>query len=103
MFFQILTRIIQGTPVWVFGLFVALIAYGYTLSKDRDVRPFVVGILPIILGVLSISRVLGTFGVEPLALAAWVAGTAVAILANRVLKQPDRGLVGSHADLPRPR
>jgi hypothetical protein len=89
MFIQILARIIQGTPMWVFGLFLALIAYGYVLSKDRDVRPFVVGIPPIILGLLSLSRVIGTFGAEPLALLSWAAGTAAALLANRALKQPD--------------
>ena len=88
MFIQILTRIIQGTPTWVFGLLLALIAYGYVLSKDRNVRPVVVGILPIVLGVLSLSRIFSSFGAEPLALTAWAAGTAVALLANRTLKQP---------------
>ena len=84
----ILTRILQGTPIWVYPLFVGLIVLGYLQSKPRDVAPAMLAILPVALGVFSISRVLGTFGLDPLALAAWAAGTAAALLLNSALKQP---------------
>ena len=88
MLMQILTQILRGTPGWVFLLFVALVALGYLQSKPREIAPLRLAILPLALGALALSRVLGTFGPQPLALAAWGAGTAVAVLANRAWKQP---------------
>jgi hypothetical protein len=85
---QILMQILRGTPVWVYPLFLGLIVLGYLQSKPREVAPARLAILPVALGVFSLSRVLGIFGPEPLALAAWAAGTAAALLLNRALKQP---------------
>jgi hypothetical protein len=84
----ILTQILRGTPLWVVPLFLGLIVLGYLQSKPRELAPPMVAILPMALGVFSLSRVLAAFGPEPLALAAWAAGTAAALLLNRALKQP---------------
>ncbi len=88
MLTQILMQILRGTPAWVYQLFLGLLVLGYLQSKPREVAPARLAILPLALGVFSLSRVVGTFGPEPLALAAWAAGTAAALLANRALKQP---------------
>lgn len=88
MLTQILTQILHGTPVWVYPLFLGLALLGYLQSKPRDVAPARLAILPVALAMFSLSRVLGTFGVEALAIAAWVAGTAAALVLNRALKQP---------------
>ena len=88
MLTQILIQILHGTPIWVYFLFLGLIALGYLQSKPRDVAPAMVAILPVTLGVFSLTRVLAVFGPAPLALAAWAAGTAAALLLNRALKQP---------------
>jgi len=88
MLLQVLTHILRGTPVWVFPLFLGLIALGYLQSKPRDLPPARLAILPVVLAAISLSRVLSAFGVEPLALTAWVAGTAAALLLNTRLKQP---------------
>jgi hypothetical protein len=85
---QILMQILRGTPLWVYPLFLVLIILGYLQSKPREVAPARLAILPVALGLFSLSRVLGTFGPEAPALAAWVAGTAAALLLNRALKQP---------------
>ena len=88
MLTQILMQILRGTPIWVYALFIGLIVLGYLQSRARNVAPARVAILPVALGVFSFTRVLGTFGLDPVALAAWVAGTAAALLLNRALKQP---------------
>jgi len=88
MLTQILMQILRGTPVWVYPLFLGLVVMGYLQSKPREVAPAMIAILPLALGVFSLSRVLGAFGPEPWALAAWAAGTAAALLLNRALKQP---------------
>jgi len=88
MLTQILMQILRGTPLWVYPLFLGLVVLGYLQSKPRDVAPAAVAILPVALGVFSLSRVLTVFGPQPLALAAWAAGTAAALLLNRALNQP---------------
>ncbi len=88
MLTQMLTQILRGTPVWVYPLFLGLVVLGYLQSRPREVAPARLAILPVVLGAFSLSRVLGTFGPEPLALAAWAGGTAAALLLNRVWQQP---------------
>lgn len=88
MLTQILLQILRGTPLWVYPLLPGLIVLGYLQSKPRDVAPAMVAILPVALGVFSLTRVLAVFGPQALGLAAWAAGTAAALLANRALKQP---------------
>lgn len=88
MLTQILLHILRGTPYWVYPLFLGLIALGYLQSRPRDLAPAMVAILPLALGVFSLTRVLAVFGPAPLGLAAWAAGTAAALLLNRALKQP---------------
>lgn len=88
MLTQILMQILRGTPIWVFVLFLGLIVLGYLQSKPRDLPPARVAILPLALGVFSLTRVLSAFGLAPLGLVAWAAGTAAALLLNRALKQP---------------
>jgi hypothetical protein len=88
MLLQILMQILRGTPLWVYPLFFGLIVLGYLQSKPREVAPARLAILPLALAAFSLSRVVGTFGLEPLALAAWAGGTAAALLLNSAWKQP---------------
>ena len=88
MLTQILTQILRGTPLWVYPLFFGLIVLGYLQSRPREVAPARLALLPLALGLFSLSRVYSQFGADPLALGAWAAGTAAALLANRALKQP---------------
>lgn len=88
MLMQILIQILRGTPLWVYPLFLGLVVLGYLQSKPRHVAPAMVAVLPVVLGALSLSRVLAAFGPAPAVLAAWAAGTAAALLLNRTLRQP---------------
>ncbi len=84
MLLEILTR----TPVWVFVLFAALVFFGVAQSRTRQVTRVRVTILPLVLIGLSLSGLLGTFGANGLAVAAWVAAVLGAVLVNRFAKWP---------------
>jgi hypothetical protein len=88
MLTQVLLQILRHTPEWVYAVFLGLILLGLIQSRPRDLAPAMVAILPVALGAFSLTRVLAAFGPESLSLAAWVAGTAAALLLNRALKQP---------------
>lgn len=72
-------EILRRTPSWVFVLFFVLLAFGCFQSRDRLVSRSRVIILPTAMLLLSFYGVLSAFGITPLALAAWLAGVAVAL------------------------
>jgi uncharacterized protein DUF6622 len=75
----LLIEILKHTPSWVFVLFFALVALGYSQSKDRTVRRGRVSILPVTMIALSFYGVLSAFGMVPVGLASWVLGVAVSV------------------------
>lgn len=88
MLTQILFQILQRTPFWVYGLFLGLLALGYLQSKSRQLSPPRLVLLPLALGALSLAQVWGSFAAQPMGFAAWAAGIAAAVLANRALRHP---------------
>ncbi len=83
-----LLQILQRTPPWVFALFALLIAFGILQSRTRQVSLARVAILPLVLIGLSLSGLLGTFGANGFAIAAWVAAVLAALLLNRTVQWP---------------
>ena len=75
--------IVQHTPVWVWGLLVALIALGLWQTRDREMTLTRITILPLVLIALSLSGVLSAFGHFPVALGGWSAGVAAALAFGR--------------------
>ena len=92
MFIEILHR----TPSWVFALLFALVVLGYGQTRDRSVRGSLLTLLPAAMIVLSLYGVPGAFGLNPLALATWVLGIAIAAGSGRRLAM-QRGAVYSAA------
>ncbi len=75
-----LIQILQGTPVWVWGLLALLVTLGVWQSMPRRVSARRVLIVPGVMLALSLAGVASTFGARPLALAAWAAGIALAVV-----------------------
>jgi Na+/glutamate symporter len=75
------TTTLQHTPAWVFGLFVALVALGVSMSFPRTVSLRRSLMWPLALLGLALMGVASAFGSQPLALPAWGAGLATALLA----------------------
>jgi len=76
-------QIIQHTPVWVWGLLVALVAFGLSQARDRAVSLVRMTILPLVLLALSFSGVISTFAHATIAILAWGVGVAAAIALGR--------------------
>ncbi|HET7863229.1 MAG TPA: DUF6622 family protein [Burkholderiaceae bacterium] len=72
---------LQHIPTWVFALFVALVALGVSMSFPRTVSLRRSLMLPLALLSLSLMGMVSAFGSQPLALPAWAAGLAAALLA----------------------
>ena len=75
--------ILQHTPVWVWGLFVGLVALGLWQTRDREITLVRVTVLPLVLIALSLSGVLNAFGHFPIALGSWAAGVGAAQVFGR--------------------
>jgi len=82
--------IVSHTPLWVWALFAALVALGLRQTRTHDVAARRVWLVPALVGAGSLWSVLAAFapaGAAPGA-AAWVAGAALGLLANRGLDLP---------------
>ncbi len=80
--------ILRHTPPWVFGLFVVLLVFGWSQSRPRTSSLRRVAILPVAMIALSLYAALSVFGASATAIAAWIAGLALAIALNSVLCLP---------------
>lgn len=83
-----LIQILSGTPRWVFVLFFVLIALGIQQSRPRRLSPGRIALLPAVFLALSLFSAASAFGPSPAVFAAWLAGIAASVLANRALKSP---------------
>lgn len=80
---MMLLQIVQHTPAWVWGLFVALVAFGASQARAREVSLARVTILPLVLLALSFSGVVSSFAHATIAILAWGVGVAAALALGR--------------------
>ncbi|HMC15731.1 MAG TPA: DUF6622 family protein [Albitalea sp.] len=81
-------EIIRRTPLWVWAILAALVVLGLTQMRDRLVSRSRLLVTPIGLGLYSLSGAASMFGARPEVIAAWLAGLALAVAANRLLQWP---------------
>lgn len=79
----LLLQIVQHTPTWVWGLLAALLALGWTQTRDRAMTPMRLTVLPLIMLALSFSGVVSTFAHATIAIVAWAIGVAASLTAGR--------------------
>src|ERR1035438_8873648 len=73
------SRIVTNTPVWVWGLLLALLWLGLNQIRTRTVRSRQILILPTIMTMLSLSGTTTSFGVTPLVLLTWAIATGIGV------------------------
>lgn len=78
----LLSQIVQHTPTWVWGLLAGLLALGWMQTQDREMTLTRITVLPLVMLALSFSGVVSTFAHATLAIVAWAAGVAAALLAG---------------------
>jgi len=74
-----LIQILTHTPIHVWAILAFLVYRGMVALHDRDVEIRKLCIIPIVMLVLSLQDIAAKFGLEGIALAAWLAGMAVAL------------------------
>ena len=80
---MMLLQIAQHTPIWVWGLLVALVAYGLSQARARAVSLTRMTVLPLVLLALSFSGVVSTFAHATIAILAWAVGVIAAVTVGR--------------------
>lgn len=71
-------QILSNTPLWVFGLFVALLVFGLMQTRTRSVGKIAALLLPGGMIALSLAGIQSSFGLRPVPLAAWAVALAIA-------------------------
>ncbi|NRF68841.1 hypothetical protein HLB44_17755 [Aquincola sp. S2] len=85
-----LLTIISRTPVWVWVLLAGLIVLGLAQLREREVTRRRVIILPVVLGVLSLSGVAGAFGLHAAVEGPWLLGVLLGLALTRVFPPAGR-------------
>jgi len=85
---NIVRRAVAGTPLWVWGLFAALLALGLSQARARTVSETRLAVGPLAMAAYSLYGVTLAFGWSLAGVATWAGGLAVALAAGRALKRP---------------
>ncbi|MDP3618433.1 MAG: hypothetical protein Q8R63_01445, partial [Ramlibacter sp.] len=79
---QVMLQILKATPLFVWGILVAITVLGLTQARDRTASVARIAIMPVVMTVLGFWSLISAFSQSPvfgLALLAWVASAAVMI------------------------
>ena len=69
-----IAQILTHTPIWVYGLFIALIVFGLQQARSRTVNAVLAYFLPFGMIALSLAGIYSSFGIQPTSLAMWAIG-----------------------------
>ena len=86
----LISQVLQHTPVWVWGLLIAITALGVTQLADRVVTRLRLGITPLALGAFSLWGSVNRFGLHADVVIAWAVGVALAVGVNQWLRWPSQ-------------
>jgi len=86
--FNIARRAVAGTPLWVWGLFAALIALGLSQARARTVSQTRLAVGPLAMAAYSLYGVALAFGWSLAGVATWAGGLVAVIAAGWALKRP---------------
>lgn len=86
-----IAQIFANTPVWVWGLLVALIALGYSQTRDRSASLVRITIMPVAMTAFSLWGTVSAFGPSVAVLGIWSVAAATLLLAVTLLFGPAQG------------
>lgn len=72
-----ITQILIHTPLWVYGLFIVLVAFGLQQTRSRNVNAVLAYFLPFGMIALSLAGINSSFGIKPAPIAMWAIGLVI--------------------------
>lgn len=75
-----MSQILTHTPVYVWAILAFLVFRGVLALRDRDITVTRMTIIPVVMLVLALQSIGARYGLGSLAMAAWLAGTALIAL-----------------------
>ena len=81
-------QIISFTPLWVWGLLAALLALGYSQTRDRSASLNRIVIMPVAMTGFSLWGTISAFGATAAVLGIWSAAAAALLMAVMLLSGP---------------
>ena len=69
-----IAQILIHTPIWVYGLFVVLVAFGLQQTRSRNVKAVLAYLLPLGMIALSLAGIDSSFGIKPVPITMWALG-----------------------------
>lgn len=85
-------QIVLNAPFWVWPLFVGLLVLGLVQTRSRTLSRTRVLAVPAALMAFSLYGIVTSFGVDPLAVGAWLAGVTATAVLNEYLFLSPRGV-----------
>jgi len=73
----LITQILIHTPLWVYGLFIVLVAFGLQQTRSRNVNAVLAYFLPLGMIALSLAGINSSFGIKPAPIAMWAIGLLI--------------------------
>ena len=84
----VVVEVVKRTPPWVWVILFAVVVLGSLQLRDHTVRSARLALMPIGLGAYSLWGATSLFGATAGSVAAWLAGSALALSANAALRWP---------------
>ncbi len=84
---QVLKRVVINTPTWVYTLFLSLIGFGWSQTRNRSVNQYFLALAPLGMTAFSLYGTVQAFGVT--AIGVWAIGVAAALGLGLALKRPE--------------
>lgn len=83
-----IAQILSNTPVWVWGLLAALLALGFSQTRNRTAGIPRLVLMPLGLGGFSLWGTISAFGASATVLGSWLAATILLLLIVTQMRMP---------------
>ena len=87
-FWTVVAQVVRHTPLYAWAILATLVVLGLAQWRDHTVTRARLALAPIGLGAFSLWGTTMAFGAQPIVVAAWLAGIALALAGNRWLRWP---------------
>lgn len=88
--FTVISQVLQHTPSWVWLVLLVITTLGLRQLRDQVVTGRRLALVPVALGLYSLSGAVSAFGPRAEVVAAWLIGVSLPVVAGLLAPQPDK-------------